>query len=97
MKKGGLSGKFVEPAANKLLRNVYAQTQGEFVLIGAGGIFSAKDAYTKIKLGANLVQLITGMIYQGPQLISEINQGLVRLLQKDGYTHISQAVGVDVK
>ena len=63
------------------------------VIIGCGGVFSAEDAYTKIKAGASLVQLITGMIYQGPQLISEINQGLTKRLKHDNFSHISQAVG----
>jgi dihydroorotate dehydrogenase len=62
-----------------------------------GGIFSAEDAYAKIRLGASLVQLITGMIFEGPQLIGEINRGLVRLLKRDGFSHISEAVGVDNK
>jgi dihydroorotate dehydrogenase len=63
------------------------------VIVGCGGIFSAEDAYTKIKLGATLLQLITGMIYEGPQLIAQINMGLEELLKRDGYTHISQAIG----
>ena len=92
-KSGGISGKAVEKGANALLKYVAEKTKGKYILIGAGGIFSAEDAYKKIKLGAHLVQLITCMIYQGPQLISEINQGLVRLLQKEGYSSISQAVG----
>ncbi len=95
--KGGTSGKTVEFKADRLLSYIYRKTRGEFVLIGVGGIFSAEDAYKKIKLGANLVELITGMIYQGPSLISEINEGLVELLKKDGYTHVSQAVGKDIK
>ena len=66
------------------------------MIVGVGGIFSAEDAYKKIKLGASLVQLITGMIYKGPQLIGEINEGLVELLKKDGYSKVSEAVGVDV-
>ncbi len=94
-KKGGISGKAVEKGANILLKYVAEKTQGKFILIGVGGIFSAENAYKKIKLGAHLVQLITGMIYQGPQLISEINEGLVRLLQKDGYSSISEAVGTE--
>ena len=91
---GGLSGKVVEPLANKLLARVYQQAPGK-IIIGCGGVFSAEDAYKKIRLGASLVQLITGMIYQGPQLIGQINQGLVRLLKRDGYKNISQAIGVD--
>jgi dihydroorotate dehydrogenase len=91
---GGFSGKIVENKANQLIEHVYKQTKGKYIIIGVGGIFSAQDAYTKIKLGANLVQLITGMIYQGPQTISDINIGLVQLLKQDGYSNISQAVGV---
>ena len=63
--------------------------------IGLGGVFCAQDAYKKIKLGASLVELITGMIFEGPQVISEINQGLVRLLKADGFENISQAIGKD--
>jgi dihydroorotate dehydrogenase len=92
---GGISGKVVEELSNNLISYVYKKTQGKFIIIGCGGVFSAEDAYKKIKLGANLVELITGMIFEGPQLISEINQGLVRLLKKDGFTNISQAVGAD--
>ena len=61
--------------------------------MGCGGIFSAEDAYEKIKRGATLVQLITGMIFQGPQLIGEINRGLVRLMKRDGFKNIGEAVG----
>lgn len=93
--KGNLSGKPTQDLSNQLIRQTY-KTYGErFVIIGVGGIFSAQDAYTKIKLGASLVELITGMIFEGPQLIGQINQELVTLLQKDGYTTLSQAVGVE--
>lgn len=91
--KGGLSGKIVEDLSNDLIEYVYKKTKGRLVIIGCGGVFTAEDAYKKIKAGASLVQLITGMIYQGPQVISEINQGLVRLLEKDGYGSISEAIG----
>ena len=63
------------------------------MIIGCGGVFSAEDAYRKIRLGASLIQLITGMIYEGPQLISSINAGLVELLRKDGFGTIRDAVG----
>lgn len=93
---GGMSGKKLENKANSLLSFVYKQTRSwktKPILIGNGGIFCAEDAYKKIKLGANLVQLVTGMIYQGPSLIGEINYGLVKLLRKDGFSNISEAVG----
>jgi dihydroorotate dehydrogenase len=65
--------------------------------MGVGGIFSGKDAYEKIKSGASLVELITGMIFEGPQLISQINLELVNLLKKDGYKNISEAIGKNIK
>lgn len=91
--KGGISGKPVEKLSNELIAYIYKKTKKRFVIIGCGGVFSGKDAYMKIKLGASLIQLITGMIYEGPQLISQINQELVRLLKKDGFSNVSQAVG----
>lgn len=90
---GGYSGKMVQGKAEEMLKYVYGKTKGEFVLIGVGGIFSADDAYRKIKLGANLVQLVTGMIFQGPGVIGEINYELVKLLERDGYKNIGEAVG----
>lgn len=91
--KGGISGKVVEELANEQIKYIYKKTQGKFIIIGCGGVFSAEDAYKKIKLGASLIQMITGMVFEGPQVISQINQGLVRLLCADGYTNISQAIG----
>lgn len=95
--RGGLSGKVVQELSDILIGYIYQKAKGEFLIIGCGGVFSAQDAYRKIKLGASLIQLITGMIYQGPQLISEINLGLVCLLKKDGYQNIGQAVGKSAK
>lgn len=94
--KGNLSGKPTWETSNMLIRKTRQTYRDRFVIIGVGGIFSAEDAYTKIRLGANLVELITGMIFEGPQLIGEINQGLTKLLVRDGFTNISQATGADV-
>jgi dihydroorotate dehydrogenase subfamily 2 len=91
--KGGLSGKPVEPLSNRMIEYLYRKNGHEFVLVGCGGVFSAEDAYQKIRLGASLIQLITGMIFEGPQLIHEIKRGLVALLARDGYKDISQAIG----
>lgn len=90
---GGLSGKAVREKADKLLSQIYSETKGKMTLIGAGGVFDAQDAYHKIKLGASLIQLITGMIYQGPSAIGSINFGLAKLLKKDGYDNIKDAIG----
>jgi dihydroorotate dehydrogenase len=92
---GGLSGAPVREASDKLLAYLYKKIGHRFVLIGCGGIFSAKDAYRKIRLGANAVQLITGMIYVGPQLVGDINQELAVLLKKDGFKNVSEAIGFD--
>lgn len=94
---GGISGKVVEGMSDDLIAKVYKRYRGSKIIVGVGGVFSAEDAYTKIRLGANLIQLITGMVFEGPSLISEINLGLARLLKRDGYKNISEAVGVDVE
>ena len=93
--KGGMSGKVVQGLTDDMLAYIYKKEGKRFTLVGCGGVFTAEDAYRKIRLGASLVQLITGMIFEGPQVIGEINQGLVKLLKKDGFTNISQAIGVD--
>jgi len=77
-----LSGKPCEQRSNELIELTYKKYKNRLIIIGCGGVFSAEDAYHKIKLGASLVQLITGMIYQGPQLISQINLELEELLIK---------------
>lgn len=95
--KGGISGKVVQHLANDLIAHIYKKVGKEKIIVGVGGIFTAEDAYEKIKHGASLVQLITGMIFVGPSVISEINLGLAKLLKRDGYKHISEAVGANVK
>jgi len=96
-KVGYFSGKPCEIKSNELIKSTYKKYKDRFVIIGCGGVFNGDDAYKKIRLGASLIQLITGMIYQGPQLISQINLELEELLEKDGFTNIKQAVGIDVK
>lgn len=93
--KGGFSGLAVKELSNQMIAKIYKYFGGKKIVIGCGGVFSAEDAYKKIKLGASLIQLFTGMIYEGPQLISDINLGLVKLLERDGYKNISEAVGKD--
>ncbi len=93
--KGAFSGLPTNELSNNLIKFAYKNYGNRFVIIGCGGVFSCFDAYKKIKLGASLVQLITGMIYNGPSIIGEINEGLIKLLKRDGYKNISEAVGVD--
>ena len=93
---GGVSGKHTANKSNEIIKYVYKKTNRKFLIIGCGGIFSGKDAYEKIKNGATLVQLITGMIFEGPGLIKKINRELVELLEKDKYKNIKQAIGKNI-
>jgi len=94
-KKGNFSGIPCQERSNELIRRVYERHGAAIKIIGCGGVFTAADAYHKIRLGASLIQLITGLIFEGPQLVSDINRGLTRLLRADGYNSISDAIGVD--
>lgn len=90
---GGVSGRPTKRISDNLIAHTYKRYGGKMKIVGVGGVFSAEDAYEKIRRGASLVGLITGMIYEGPSLISKINRGLVYLLKRDGFSNISQAVG----
>lgn len=92
--KGGISGKPTEELSNFLISYTYKSYGDRLIIVGVGGVFNAQDAYEKIKRGASLIQLITGMIFNGPQLIGEINRDLVKLLRNDGYNNISEAIGI---
>lgn len=96
LSEGGLSGKPLEDRSMQTLRYLYKNFGKKFILIGVGGIFSAEDAYRKIRAGASLVQLYTGWIYGGPCTIKSINKGLVELLERDGFKNIQEAVGTEV-
>ncbi len=93
--KGGVSGKAVAQQSKDLLSYVYTKTRGSLVCISSGGVFSAQDAYERIRHGAMLVQVLTGLIYEGPQVVAQMNLELARLLAKDGFSNVAEAVGVD--
>lgn len=94
-KVGSFSGKPCEERSNELIRLTYKKFGNKLLIIGCGGVFSGQDAYKKIKIGASLIQLITGMIYQGPQVISQINLEIEELLEKDGFRNIYEAIGYE--
>ena len=94
--EGGLSGKPLAARACEVLRILYRAVEGKLPLIGVGGIFSAEDAYARIRAGASLIQIYTGLIYQGPLLPRAIMTGLVTRLVHDGVSHIREAIGRDV-
>jgi dihydroorotate dehydrogenase len=91
--KGGLSGAPIKKKSTDIIAYTHRQLKNSLI-IGVGGIFSASDAYEKIKAGASLIQLYTGLIYCGPSLVKNINKGLEMLLKKDGFSSVKEAVGV---
>ncbi len=91
---GGLSGKPLFEKSNQVLSNFYKFTEGKIPLIGVGGIASADDAYTKIKLGASLVQIYSAFIYQGFGVVEKMTEELSEMVKKDGFKNISEAVGI---
>ncbi len=95
--KGGLSGVPVREKSTNIIRNFYNLTGGKLPIIGVGGISNASHAYEKIRAGASLVQLYTGMIYEGPAIANNINKGLIELLERDGFASITDAIGADNK
>jgi dihydroorotate dehydrogenase len=92
---GGLSGKPLRALATSFVRHLYRAVGGQIPIIGVGGVFTADDAYEKIKAGASAVQIYTGFIYEGPAAVKRINRGLIRLLERDGFQSIDEAVGAD--
>ena len=95
--KGSISGKPSQKPSNEMIKKVYAELRDKKAIIGCGGIFTPEDAYEKILLGSSLLQLITGMIYNGPSIAKDINKGLVKLLEKDNFNNIQEAVGYKIK
>jgi dihydroorotate dehydrogenase len=90
---GGLSGRPLRARSTEIVRHLFRQTRGKLPVIGVGGIFNAADAWEKITAGATLVQIYTGMIYEGPGIAREIVSGLSRRMAESGFTAWSQAVG----
>ncbi len=93
--RGGLSGEPLKGPATQMLASVYRQTQGEVPLIGVGGISSGSDAYARIRAGATLVQLYTGLVYEGPGLLPRLKADLAARLAADGFSSIAEAIGAD--
>lgn len=95
--KGGLSGLPTRDRSTELIRRTYRLYGGKLVIIGVGGVFSAEHAYEKIRAGASLVGMVTGLIFEGPQVVGRINKQLEQLIIKDGFADITEVVGADHK
>jgi len=93
IEKGGLSGKPIETISNELIRKFFNIVKKQIPIIGVGGVDSAESAYNKILSGASLIQLYTGMIYQGPYLIKKIKEELIKKLKSDGVKNLNEIIG----
>ncbi len=91
--EGGLSGEPLKLRARAVIREIYRHTRGRIPIIGVGGVSSAEDAYGHIRAGASLVELYTGLVYEGPGLVGRIKKGLTALLKRDGLRSIAEAIG----
>ena len=92
---GGLSGQPLFDASTAMLSEIYSLTRGRLALVGVGGIATPEQAYAKICAGADLVQLYTGLIYQGPWMVGQLLRGLAELLRGDGFENVAAATGSD--
>ncbi len=91
---GAVAGRPVTALIDRCIAGLYSRMDRQrYAIIGAGGIFTAQDAYEKIRLGASLVQLYTAMIYEGPGVAKRICRGLSKLLRQDGFQCVAEAVG----
>ena len=97
-KPGAVGGPPVEALINDVLVTLrgIVGPDSRYALLAAGGVSTAAGAYRKLRLGASAVQLYTAMIYRGPRVVPEILEGLVHLLERDGFAHVGDAVGADV-
>lgn len=93
--QGGLSGRPLMALSTDALKEFYRLTNGKIPLIGVGGVANGEDAYAKIRAGASLVQLYSALVYQGFGLVRQINLELLKQLERDGFSHITQAIGAD--
>jgi len=93
---GGLSGAPLTALSTDVLWRTARRVEGQFPLIGCGGVGSGADAYAKIRAGATLVQLYSAMVYEGPPLVRRIKEELAALLARDGFASVAAAVGADL-
>jgi dihydroorotate dehydrogenase len=94
---GGISGAVMSDKSYELFKRISRELYDKTTLISVGGISDAQDAYRRIKAGASLIQILSGFIFKGPSMCKNINEELIELLKEDGYSNISEAIGVDFK
>ena len=95
MEKGGLSGQPIKEISTKLIKHFYKEIKKKIPIIGVGGVDSGESAFEKIASGATAIQLYTGMVYKGPNIVSEIKKDLISILKKEKIKNISDVVGIN--
>ncbi len=90
---GGLSGAILSDKSFAIFDAIAKELYGKTTLISVGGISTAEDAYRRIKAGASLVQILSGLIFEGPELVGKVNRGLIELIKADGFENITEAIG----
>ena len=93
---GGLSGHPLKKLSNKLIEKVYRICKGKLMIIGVGGIYDGRDAFEKISLGANLIQLYTSLVYRGPSVVNNILEELSTKLKEKGIKNVKDLVGRNI-
>jgi dihydroorotate dehydrogenase len=93
---GGLSGRPLRARSTEMVRRAARRAQGGLPVVGVGGVASARDAWEKLRAGASLVQLYTGLVYRGPAVAREINLGLLRLMDRERVGSVAEVVGRDL-
>ena len=94
---GGLSGACLTEKSYNLFKEIAKELFGKTVLISVGGISNGKQAYDRLKAGASLVQVYSGLVFEGPSMVRKINEEILELMKQDGYMHISEVIGADLK
>ena len=94
---GGISGELLKEKSFKIFQAIGKELYGKTILISVGGVSSASEAYRRIKAGASLIQIYSGLIYNGAYMIREINRELTELIKEDGYSNIKEAIGSDYR
>tara|TARA_Y100001968_G_C19430046_1_gene756481 strand:- start:1634 stop:2722 length:1089 start_codon:yes stop_codon:yes gene_type:complete len=91
---GGLSGAPLRKRSNQIISHIHRTTKGKLPIIGVGGIFNSNDAWEKITAGASLLQIYTGLVYEGPSIAGNIVRGLKKRMEKEGVKHVKDLIGV---
>ncbi len=94
-KFGGLSGKVLQKKSFLMFKEIAKAFFKKTTLISVGGIDSGKEAYKRIKEGANLVEVLSALVFKGPSLAKNINQEILELMQRDGFKNIKEAIGAN--